>query len=136
MEKERFQEILNQVAEIHERNRDYEGDDHSNFRLCERMGLPAWKGVLVMMAEEMGRLMNVAKSENPEVDLEAVGETLTELAAHSIMARIFLEESPGGKPQDASPRRGRRQGQRERKDAAELSYSLPEDIPVQTNQQP
>jgi hypothetical protein len=112
MEKERFQEILNQVAEIYERNKDCAGEDLSNFCLCERMGVPAWKGVPVMMAEEMGWLMNVAKSENPDVDSEAVGGILTELAAHSIMARMLIEESPGAKPQDSSPRLGRRQGQR------------------------
>jgi len=116
MEKERFQEILNQVAEIHERNKDYQGDDLSNFHICERMSVPAWKGVLVMMAEEMGRLMNVAKSENPDVELGRVAETLTELAAHSIMARILLEEPQADIKQDFSTRKGRRQGQKERKE--------------------
>jgi hypothetical protein len=135
MEKVRFQEILNQVAEIYERNKDCGGDDLSNFRLCERMGVPAWKGVLVMMAEQMGRLMNVAKSINSDVESEAVAEMLTELAEHSIMARILLEESPGTKPQDSVPRRGRRQGQRERKEAsAETGDTLPEDAVVQTSQ--
>ena len=87
---DKFQEILNQVTEIHERNKEGEGDDLSNFRLCEKMGVPAWKGVLVMMAEEIGRLMNMAKSENPDAGLETVSETLTGLAEHSIMARILL----------------------------------------------
>ena len=128
MRKERFQEILNQVAEIHERNKDY---DFSNFRMCERMGLPAWKGVLVLMAEEMGRLMNVAKAENLDVESEAVGETLNELAAHSIMTRILLEESPSTKPQDSGLRRGRRQGPRERKEsAAETVDTSPEDAGI------
>ncbi len=118
MEKDKFQEILNQVAEIYERNKESGGDDLSNFRMCERMGVPAWKGVLVMMAEEMGRLMNVAKSENPAVDSETVAEMLTELAEHSITARMLLEESPGTKPPESIPRRGRRQGQKERKESA------------------
>ncbi len=135
MEKDKFQEILNQVADIYERNKDCGGDDLSNFRMCERMGVPAWKGVLVMMVEEIGRLMKVAKSENPDVESEAVGETLTDLAAHSIMARILLEESPGTKPQESVPRRGRRQGQRERKEtSAETGDALPEDAVVQTSQ--
>ena len=133
---EKFQEILNQVAEIHERNKEGEGDDLSNFRLCEKMGVPAWKGVLVMMAEEMGRLMNVSKSENPDAGLETVSETLTELAEHSIMARILLEESPGTKLQDSGPRRGRRQGQKERKDTTvEAGGTLPVDTAVPAGQE-
>ncbi len=116
MENERFQEILNQVAEIHERNRERGGDDLSSFKLCERMGLAPWKAVLATMATTMGRLMNAAKSESPAVDSETVAEMLTELAEHSITSRMLLEESPGTKPQDSSPRRGRRPGQKEKKD--------------------
>jgi hypothetical protein len=81
-----------------------------------------------------GGLMNVAKSENPVVDSETVAEMLTELAEHSITARMLLEESPGTKPQESVPRRGRRQGQRERKESAvETGDNLPGDIPGQTN---
>jgi hypothetical protein len=136
METERFQEILNQMAEIHEKNKNYMGDDLSNFHMCERMGLPAWKGVLVMMAEKMGRLMNVAKSENPDVESDTVAEMLTELATHSIMARILLEEPQAGiRQQDSGTRKSRRQGQRERKEgAAESADSLTGDIPIQTSQ--
>ena len=136
MEKERFQEILNQMAEIHERNKNYMGEDLSNFHMCERMGVPAWKGVLVMMGEKMGRLMNVAKSENLSVESETVAEMLTELATHSIMARILLEEPQAGiRQQDSGTRKSRRQGQRERKESTvETADSLPEDIPGQTSQ--
>jgi len=132
---DRFQEILNQVAEIHERNRERGGDDLLSFKMCEKMGVPAWKGVLVMMAEEMGRLMNVAKSENPDLESEAVGEMLNELAAHSIMTKILLAESPGTKPQESGPRRGRRPGQRERKDAAEIADSPSEGAFPQPSQE-
>jgi hypothetical protein len=54
MEKERFQEILGQVAEIHERNMDCGGDDLSSFKMCEKMGLSPWKAVLATMATTMG----------------------------------------------------------------------------------
>lgn len=136
MEKEKFQEILHQVAEIYGRNKDYGEDDLSNFRVCERMGVPAWKGVLVTMAEEMGRLMTVSKLENLNVESETVVETLTELATHCIIARMLLEESPGAKSPDSSPRRGRRPGQKERKDSpVETADSQSESLSMPTKEE-
>ena len=133
---ERFREILKELGEMHERDRNHSGGDLSSFRVCERMGVPAWKGVLVMMGEKMGRLMNVARSENPEVQSGSLAEIFTELAAHSIVARILLEDpQAASREQDSGPRRGRRQGQREKKDSIpENADFLPGDNPDQTNQ--
>ena len=46
MSKERFNEIVKGMVELHDRkNRDYAGNEYlSNFLMCERMGIPAWKG--------------------------------------------------------------------------------------------
>jgi hypothetical protein len=100
------------------------------------MGLSPWKAVLATIATTMGRLMNVAKSENPPVDSEMVAEMLTELAEHSIMARMLLEESPGTKPSESIPRRGRRPGQRERKDTpVETADSQSEGTSMQTKEE-
>jgi hypothetical protein len=135
MEKERFQGILNEVTEVHKRHSDFGADDFSSFRMCERMGVTAWKGVLVMMTEEMGRLMNMARPENPEVELEIVAEILTELAAHSIMARMLLEEPQSIKQPDYTPRRGRRPGQKEKKEfSSGNAGNLLEDSSLQTGE--
>ncbi len=108
MEKGRFREIFNQIAE-----RSSTGD-LSNFYVCEKMGLPAWKGVLAVMAEEMGRLLSLAKAE--DIEPVSVAELLTELAVHSVTARMLVEEPQGDIRQDSGSRRGRRP--KERKDPA------------------
>ncbi len=89
-----------------------------------------------MMAEEMGRLMNAARSDSPDIETEAVGETLVELSAHAILARMLLEESAGNKPQESGPRRGRRPGQKEKKDApVEAGDALPGDTAAPLSQE-
>jgi hypothetical protein len=135
MERDKFQEILGLVTEIHERNKNCNGEDLSNFRICERMGVPAWKGVLVTVGEKVGCLMNIAKSEDPEVEPETVAKMLTELAEQSIVARMLLEEPAPPKQPDSGPRKGHRQGRRKRKVSTdETVVSLPEETlsqPVQ-----
>jgi len=42
-----------------------EDDYLSNLKMCEGMGIPAWKGVVIRMTDKMARLMNLAKSEDP-----------------------------------------------------------------------
>ncbi len=135
MEREKFQEILNQVAEIHERNKAMGGDDLSNWRVCEQMGLQPWKATLAQMATLMGALMNAAKSHNQNVESETVAEMLTELSEQAIIARMLLE-SPGAKSSESVQRRGHRPGQRERKDVtAEAGDTLPGNAANPTDQE-
>ena len=55
----RFYKLLEEIAELHSRkNHDYtpSGDPLANFRMCEKFGIPAWKGVLTRMSDKWSRL--------------------------------------------------------------------------------
>jgi hypothetical protein len=91
----RFYNILKELADIHSRkNHDYSGDDPlSNLKLSERMGIPAWKGVLVRMSDKISRLWNCSKMEQLEVSDESIIDTLKDLAVYSILCILLYEDS-------------------------------------------
>jgi len=101
MSKERFQELVKDMVELHDRkNRDYAGEDYlSNFLMCERMGIPAWKGTLIRLSDKFSRVMNIAKTYEVSVSDETVMDTLTDLAVYAIITRILYENSRADKVQ-------------------------------------
>ena len=101
MSKQRFDEIVKEMMDLHDRkNRDYAGTDYlSNFLMCERMGIPAWKGSLIRLSDKLSRLMNIAKTDEISVSDETVVDTLTDLAVYAIITRILYENSKMGKVQ-------------------------------------
>ena len=98
MGKERFHEIVKEMVELHDRkNRDYAGTDYlSNFLMCERMGIPAWKGTLIRLSDKFSRVINIAKTEEISVTDETVVDTLMDLAVYAILTRILYENSRAG----------------------------------------
>ena len=95
MSKERFHEIVKEMAELHDRkNKDYAGDEYlSNFLMCEKhMGIPGWKGCIIRLSDKMARLMNMARTEEIAVSDESLADTLTDLAVYAIITRILYED--------------------------------------------
>jgi hypothetical protein len=95
MSKERFHEILKEMAELHDKkNRDYARDEYlSNFLMCEKhMGVPAWIGCIIRLSDKMARIMNIAKNDEISVSEETVTDTLTDLAIYAIITRILYED--------------------------------------------
>lgn len=90
----RFYKILKELAEIHScKNYDYAGDDSlSNFKLSEKMGIPAWKGVLVRMSDKISRLWSFAQKEKFEVADESVIDTLKDLSIYAILCILLYED--------------------------------------------
>jgi len=99
MSRERFNEIVKEMTELHDRkNRDYAGSDYlSNFLMCERMGIPAWKGSLIRLSDKLSRLMNISRTGEIAVSEETVVDTLMDLAVYAIVTRILYENSKAGK---------------------------------------
>jgi len=95
MSRERFNEIVKEMTELHDRkNRDYAGAEYlSNFLMCERMGIPAWKGSLIRLSDKLSRLMNIARTGEIAVSDETVVDTLMDLAVYAIVTRILYENS-------------------------------------------
>jgi hypothetical protein len=57
-----FLKLLDEIREMHDsKSHDYAGDDPmSNLRMCESMGIPAWKGVLVRLTDKWSRLQQLS----------------------------------------------------------------------------
>lgn len=77
----RMKEIL--IATGH----DYAGSDDrfSNFRLCEAMGIPTWKGIVIRMSDKLSRIMCFAKADALKVKDESVEDTLIDLANYALL---------------------------------------------------
>jgi len=91
----RFYELLDEMADLHSRkNHDYAGTDDplKNLRACERMGIPAWKGILIRLQDKVSRYEQFAKVGKLEVKNESIADTLMDNAAYSLLAIIDIEE--------------------------------------------
>ncbi len=100
MSKERFNEIVTEMVELHDRkNRDYAGSEYlSNFLMCEKyIGIPAWKGCLIRLSDKMSRIMNIARTGEISVSDETITDTLMDLAVYAIVTRILYENFKAGK---------------------------------------
>lgn len=97
-----FYKLLNEMAKIHScKNFDYAGqkDSLSNFRMSEKMGIPAWKGCLVRMSDKFARLCNFAKQDEFKVKDENVEDTLKDLAIYALICIILYREKAGSELQ-------------------------------------
>ena len=106
MTQERFEQVLKVMEEVHEtKNQQYAGGNGylSNLKMCEAMGIPAWKGVIVRMTDKMARLMNLSNSEGSELQAE-VTNAFIDMAVFSGMGLIAYEDSLSSR-RDASPSR-------------------------------
>jgi len=92
---EKFQKILNEMAEMHDKkNSNYASKDDflSNFRKTERLGISPLENCLVRMNDKWERLMNLAGGEKDTVG-ESIRDTLMDLCVYSIIAVLLLDEN-------------------------------------------
>jgi hypothetical protein len=95
----RFYELLLEIAELHARkNHDYakDGDPMSNLRMCEAVGVPAYKGVLVRLSDKWSRITELSKKEAQVAD-ESIKDTLRDMAVYALLGLILLEEGEAKK---------------------------------------
>ena len=99
-----FYQILDELKELHSnKNRDYAGDDPlSNLRMCEKGGLPGWKGVIVRLTDKISRLLTFMKKEQFQVKDESVEDTLRDAAIYSVLGLILYRESKISKGESLS----------------------------------
>ncbi len=101
--KKTFQEIATEGIEIYNQMEKDSGDVLASFRLCESMGVPAYKGVLTKLSQNMGFILSLAKSDSPSQNAETLATMLTGLTVDSILARMLLEEDHGSASCQADP---------------------------------
>ncbi len=96
----RFYQLLAKAAVLHSvKNQDYADSAHdplSNFRACERAGIPAYDGLLTRLSDKNSRLERLSakakEGKGASVKSESVVDTHMDSAVYHLLAIILLEE--------------------------------------------
>lgn len=90
-----FQE-LHILGEIfRKKNKDYSGtnDEYGNLRACERLGIPAWKGVIIRLQDKFTRLENgFRKDGEMAVADETIQDTFRDIAVYAILGGLLYQK--------------------------------------------
>lgn len=88
-----FLSIIKQVIKLHKKkNSDYANEEPlSNFMMCEKMGIPAWQGVLIRITDKVSRLCTFANRGNYEVSDERVEDTFLDLIVYGIIGLLLYK---------------------------------------------
>lgn len=90
-----FAAELKAMEDLHGRkNHDY-ANVHplSNLQACERMGVPAWKGVVIRLQDKMARLEGFAQRGILEVPGELITDTLYDMAVYAILCKMLYDDA-------------------------------------------
>lgn len=93
MRNETFHRLVDEIKALHDqKNHDYatDADPLSNFRRSERLGVPAWKGILVRMTDKWSRIEELANGKKPKN--ESLRDSLIDNAVYSLLAVQILDE--------------------------------------------
>ena len=101
-----FHAVLAEIAELHDRKSQDYGDDVdalANIRNgADMVGIAAWKGCLLRIADKMQRLRSVCRTGHCEFD--GIEDTLKDMAAYAAIALVVYREQPGHTPSRPEPR--------------------------------
>jgi len=93
--------IFDELKALHEsKDEDYAGGEPlSNFKQCEKFGVPAWRGVMVRLSDKFSRLVSLAgKNGAHAVADEGIEDTLRDLAVYSVIClrlwQMASEDAP------------------------------------------
>lgn len=89
----RFYALLEEIADLHSRkNHDYAPSEEplANFRMAEKLGVPAWKGILVRMSDKWSRIQQLASGKKAKN--ESLRDSLIDNAVYSLICVILLDE--------------------------------------------
>lgn len=90
----RFKAQLDHLWELHQKKAaDYGTDEDafSNLRACERLGMEAYVGVIIRMADKLSRLERFVR--DGTLACESVEDSFDDLAAYSLAAKILYRET-------------------------------------------
>ena len=88
-----FDKLIQEIHQLHDnKNADYadDADPLSNFRKCEEIGIPAWKGILVRMTDKWSRITQLASGKTPKN--ESLRDSLIDNAVYSLLCVLLLDE--------------------------------------------
>ena len=81
------------MKELHDKKaHDYAKDEDplSNLKECEKMGIPAWVGVLIRISDKISRLQQLTRKK-PKVK-ESIEDNFLDIAVYSLLAIILYEQ--------------------------------------------
>jgi len=92
-----FDSILERMAAIHKaKNADYGNSYELSARLLAR---PVVEGLLHRMSDKLARACRLAQGQTPQVEGEALQDTLLDLANYAVLAILALEEKRKNQPE-------------------------------------
>lgn len=104
-----FEALLYKMGAIHlAKAHDYCGgkQEYDNYRQAERIGIPAWKGVLLRILEKVSRIETFSVQEELFVKDESIEDTLIDMANLSLICLILYKEKKDSKSQKTSIKAG------------------------------
>ena len=100
MSNKEFTNVLEELTELHNlKNQDYATTEnpYKNLEGVERLGIPAWRGVVIRMMDKFSRLEEFCVKEELAVKDETIEDTLKDLAIYSVLAMILYRKRMEGK---------------------------------------
>jgi hypothetical protein len=88
-----FNRLIEEIQSLHEtKNHDYaeDADPLSNLRRAERLGVPAWQGVLIRMTDKWSRIEQLTLGKTAKH--ESLRDSLIDNAVYSLLAILLLDE--------------------------------------------
>ena len=84
-----FETILERMQALHKaKNADY----GASYNLAPALlGIPAHVGILVRMSDKLARACRLAQGQAPQVEGEALTDTLIDLANYAVLAILAME---------------------------------------------
>ena len=92
-----FHALLDTMRQTHiEKNAGYAGADNpdpfANFRVSERLGIPAFLGALIRKMDKLERIVNILQDPSNERIGESYADTLIDDSSYALIVRILFNE--------------------------------------------
>ena len=103
MSNSEFTDVLEELTELHNlKNQDYATSEnpYKNLEGVERLGIPAWRGVVIRMMDKFSRLEEFCVKEELAVKDETIEDTFKDIAIYSVLAMILYRKRMEGKSND------------------------------------
>jgi hypothetical protein len=103
MSNKEFTNVLEELTELHNlKNQDYATTEnpYKNLEGVERLGIPAWRGVVIRMMDKFSRLEEFCVKEELAVKDETIEDTLKDIAIYSVLAMILYRKRIAGASND------------------------------------
>lgn len=85
---------MNALELVLKKTKDYAtvDDPYRNFRLCESVGVPLEKGILVRMCDKLSRIGNLIENNDPSVKSESIEDTLIDIMNYANIMLCYIQQ--------------------------------------------